>query len=253
MSARRAAIRRLDTGLPATIHGEGSAGACLILPPLAEERKGTLRPLSDLARLLAEQGWTALLYDARGSGEAPGAFPDTTWDTLLSDARTAREALSAMTPDAPRLYVSVRSGARLALELASESPAPDGILLWEPVTDLERWWRGILRRSRFRGGGARSDPRDIDGYRFSDDLVRELQSRTDPPPRPASPARVISVPSGTRPTSDARRTAEALDCALRTVSLPPFWLETGVVDVSPLLRTTLETLADIPRFPEIAA
>lgn len=243
---RRGAVETAPGGAcPGALFAGGSAGALLFLPPLAEERKGTLRPAAAFARALAARRWTALLYDPRGTGEAPGAFPEVTRESLHEDARAARDLLWRAAPGAPLVLASVRSGARLAVRLAAESPPADGLLLWEPALDTAAWWRSAQRRSRFRGGGAGRDERDIDGYRFSDALVRALVAPDPLPETPPAPAAVLSVSPSGRPTREAARAAELLGGSCRAVAMPPFWLETGEVDPGPLLAASISAFADI--------
>jgi fermentation-respiration switch protein FrsA (DUF1100 family) len=87
-----------------------------------------------LARALAGQGLTVLLFDYRGYGGNPGS---PTEEGLARDARAARAALLAETGLPPHrlIYYGESLGAGVAARLAAEHP-PGGLALRSPFVDL---------------------------------------------------------------------------------------------------------------------
>jgi fermentation-respiration switch protein FrsA (DUF1100 family) len=87
-----------------------------------------------LARALAAQGLTVLLFDYRGYGGNPGSPSE---EGLARDARAARAALLAETGLTPNrlIYYGESLGAAVAARLAVEHP-PGGLVLRSPFVDL---------------------------------------------------------------------------------------------------------------------
>jgi fermentation-respiration switch protein FrsA (DUF1100 family) len=87
-----------------------------------------------LARALAEEGLTVLLFDYRGYGGNPGSPSE---DGLARDARAARAVLLAETglPPDRLVYYGESLGAAVAARLAVEHP-PGGLVLRSPFVDL---------------------------------------------------------------------------------------------------------------------
>jgi fermentation-respiration switch protein FrsA (DUF1100 family) len=87
-----------------------------------------------LARALAEQGLSVLLFDYRGYGGNPGSPSE---QGLARDVRAARRYLLdvAAVPDDRLLYLGESLGAAVVAELAAEHP-PAGLVLRSPFEDL---------------------------------------------------------------------------------------------------------------------
>lgn len=223
--------------LAATRYGFG--GRCLlVLYPFAEERKGVVRPASELARRMAEDGWNVILFDYAGTGESPGAFSDLTWETLQQNVRDALDSC-----EGPVSILAIRLGARLALDVLSTGNYPvQSFACWEPVLDGAGWLREIRRRSRFRQGGACDDPLDIDGYRLHRDLAETLESMSGMSKSSGAPCWIGCVAHRGRPTATMERIAAHMNATVDAVIRQPFWLETGVVDADVLLDSTIDAL-----------
>ena len=101
---------------------------------VANGNAGNRAARAPLARALAEEGLSVLLFDYRGYGANPGS---PTEDGLARDARAARTFLVEEGGVSPTrlLYFGESLGAGVVTELASEHP-PAGALLRSPFVDL---------------------------------------------------------------------------------------------------------------------
>ncbi|HEX6248484.1 MAG TPA: alpha/beta hydrolase [Nocardioidaceae bacterium] len=85
-----------------------------------------------LARALADEGLTVLLFDYRGYGGNPGSPSE---DGLALDVRAARSFLTEHRGEDRLLYLGESLGTAVVTELAAEHP-PDAMLLRSPFPDL---------------------------------------------------------------------------------------------------------------------
>jgi pimeloyl-ACP methyl ester carboxylesterase len=101
---------------------------------VASGNGGSRELRAPLARALAEQGLSVLLFDYRGYGGNPGSPSE---QGLARDVRAARRYLVdvAAVPDDRLLYVGESLGAAVVTELATEHP-PAGLVLRSPFEDL---------------------------------------------------------------------------------------------------------------------
>ncbi len=217
--------------------------------PLAEERKGVIRPLYELAASLCAHGWQTMIFDYFGTGDSPGNFADITWRTLNSDCDAAITAMQERGAE-EIVILGVRLGARLALEHACRNPETiSRIILWEPVLNGEHWLRQLQRRSHFRRNTAAEDEitglNDVDGYLFSSALSRDLGATASDPERPQCPVHIFCVGNGNQPPAGMAKLGEALGTEPENITMQPFWLQTGVVDASLLITRTIDCL--LPR------
>jgi alpha-beta hydrolase superfamily lysophospholipase len=107
-------------GAPAVLVANGNGGSRALRAPLA--------------RALAEQGLSVLLFDYRGYGGNPGSPSE---QGLARDVRAARRYLleDAGVPHDRLLYFGESLGAAVVTELATEHP-PAGLVLRSPFQDL---------------------------------------------------------------------------------------------------------------------
>lgn len=142
--------------------GSGTAPGALILPPFAEEMNRSRRMMALLGRALAARGMTATVLDLYGTGDSAGDFAEARWDIWLRDAAAARDWLSTRVQGGLS-YIGIRLGACLALELASQAPAPERLVLWSPVLRGDQMINQFLRVRALAGigqTGGQSGPKE---------------------------------------------------------------------------------------------
>jgi uncharacterized protein len=101
---------------------------------VANGNAGNRAGRAPLARALAAEGLTVLLFDYRGYGGNDGSPSE---DGLARDVRAARQYLveEAGVPPGRIVYLGESLGAAVVTELATEHP-PGGLVLRSPFTDL---------------------------------------------------------------------------------------------------------------------
>ncbi len=107
------------------------SGPAVILVGGANQFRAFDTGSTEVARLLAESGFTAVTYDRRGRGESGDTLPYVV-DREVDDI----EALSRVVGGNTALYGS-SSGAVLCLWAAARLPGITKLILWEPPLDLE--------------------------------------------------------------------------------------------------------------------
>jgi len=124
--------------------GQKPRGGILYLPAFAEEMHKSRRMVSLQAQAFAKAGYGVLLFDLLGCGDSTGDFEDATWDAWLGCAQTAHDWLFRQTQSNVFLW-GLRLGAVLAAELSQQIPHIAGMILWQPVTNGERFLNQFLR------------------------------------------------------------------------------------------------------------
>jgi exosortase A-associated hydrolase 2 len=141
--------RQTSGGLAGILHHPASGRAIasvLVVHPFAEEQKFSHRVLVNLARELARRDVATLRFDLSGCGDSFGDSRDATLARWKEDIRSARALVETRFPEAPLVLMGLRLGATLALDLATESPQPAALVLWEPVISGAKYVDEILRR-----------------------------------------------------------------------------------------------------------
>ncbi len=228
-----------------------SGAGCVLLAPLADERKSSLRSMVEVARALALGGITAIRIDYRGMGDSSGSSLETTLASMTEDAVAAADYLRSDCDCEKVALVGLRLGGAVAL-LAQESARADAVVMIEPVVAGSAYARELRRRQSIRrmltkGKGAAegcedsSGPFDLDGTALDRAFVAELE-KIDL----VETAREFSASQATRsfvlqvgPRRAASKAnaslAEALGAGARraVVRAEPFWLQTDYVDPAP--------------------
>ncbi|MFZ4394829.1 MAG: alpha/beta fold hydrolase [Kiritimatiellia bacterium] len=211
-----------------------------------------MRTLVAMSRRLAAQGAAVLRFDPRGCGDSPGSFVEFTLSDYRDDLCAAAHTLRQLYPQAPQVWLGVRSGAMLALQQATlgRVARPDALILWEPVTGPE-FTRQILQRRQVNemlaygqarlgrqaaeaqlAGGATVD---CDGFPITGKLYHELQQLLPGPWQ--GPGLVVSTsPDGLTADTCHRLAPATTRIHLR---LPPFWNTVGHVDTGALTDATV--------------
>ncbi len=169
-------------------------GACLCLPPFAEELNCARRVLAEQARRMAEAGIAVLQIDLSGTGDSEGAFADAAWSDWKAEVAAAWSWLQAET-NVPCGVWAIRTGALLAgaLPTSSRDVGRPFALYWQPVLQGALFLRQFLRlrvlADRLAGRDATSVDQllqqsaageviDVAGYQLSPGLVSGLLSAT---------------------------------------------------------------------------
>lgn len=226
----------------------------LYLPPFAEEMHKSRRMAALQARAFAAAGHAVLQLDLSGCGDSTGDFSQASWQQWLRDARLAYDWLAAHSNGAVQLW-GLRSGASLAVELASRLPAPTRLLLWQPMLNGETLLKQFLRlkttsemlsqgaaqnstetlRTRLEAG----ETLEIGGYGLSATLAKELAARRLSDFTPAAPVRWLEVGASEQLAPASQRVIEQWRAAGVTVEAhsiagDPFW-QTAEISVCPRL------------------
>lgn len=167
----------------------------LLCRPFGQEAVRTAPIYRAVSDRLAREGCTVLAFDHHGCGDSPGdlevqSLGDWTGDTLAARAQLGRDA-----PGVRLHWFGMGVGANIAALAALQAdPAPDCVVLWEPVLD----GRAYLERL-------------IDAHR--EDLAREMD-RSWPElvrrgePEPGVPGSLLGFTLGPRLHEELAQTRE---------------------------------------------
>lgn len=136
-----------DSGSFGVVHRPQGAGApgWVICSPFGKERDRTNRLVFEWARVLAAEGYWALKFDYRGTGDSAGRFGDFTVHNYVEDISRAVAELERISGMPCRGVIGLRLGADLAAIVASEFDRPLELVMWEPVVDGDRYRNSLLR------------------------------------------------------------------------------------------------------------
>ena len=240
-------------------------GRILYLHPFAEEMHKSRRMAALQARRLAALGYAVLQLDLTGCGDSWGDFGAAFWDRWIYDATRALRWLDEAHGNTPLLLWGLRLGATLAVDVAAKVPAIDGVILWHPVTNGERFLKQFLRiklasemltegRARTRIQELRNrletgETIEVGGYRLASGFattIAVLNLEQMPPPRRAvwidivADAQVPLVIASERVIHKWR----GQGCQLHSsrVTGEPFWMTQEITDCPALLEATLDSM-----------
>jgi len=235
-------------------------GCILYLHPFAEEMHKSRRMAALQARRFAAAGYAVLQVDLTGCGDSAGDFADATWDAWLNDARRAHAWLATRTTRPISLW-GLRTGASLAVELASTLPDIEQLLLWQPVVNGEQYLNQLLRiklaGEMLSHGQAQNGTKalrasleagksiEVGGYMLNATMAHELArlKLADMPP----PCPVLWLELGLKaddlPSPASQRVVEVWQTAgvsVRTGTLAgePFWLTQEITECPGLIEAT---------------
>ncbi|MBQ9430476.1 MAG: alpha/beta hydrolase [Kiritimatiellae bacterium] len=226
--------------------------AVLFLPPLFEERKGTLPLLVQSARSWAELGIASLIFDYAGCGDSEGEFADIDPGQFLDDADAALRWLRGKAP-VPVALVGVRVGCCLAAPLAARQPGVvAAAVFWAPVGGdllLRQLFQRRMVNDMVAYGKARESRKDLterltvggaavdlDGYMLSAAVYGWLTKQTIESPKGVS---VLVARGSSEAYTPPRKANDASQLELR---FPPFWNTVGHVELGALVAATGEWL-----------
>jgi exosortase A-associated hydrolase 2 len=226
-------------------------GAILYLHPFAEEMHKSRRMAALQARRFATKGYAVLQVDLTGCGDSACDFGNATWETWLDDARRAYAWLSAKTAG-PIILWGLRTGASLAVELASALSGVKCLLLWQPVEMLSigqaQSGTKDLRAKLEAGEGI-----EVGGYMLGATMARDLarlKLADSSPPCPVEWIEIGTDDSDTpNPTSqrivDAWRT-KGVNVHTRTINGESFWVTQEITECPSLIEATSKAVCSHP-------
>lgn len=236
-------------------------GGILYLHPFAEEMHKSRRMAALQARRFAAAGYAVLQVDLTGCGDSCGDFADANWQTWLDDARRAHAWLSAGTAGPIRLW-GLRTGAALAVELASMLPDIEQLLLWQPVINGDHYLNQFLRiktaSEMLSQGQAQNGIKalrakletgeniEVGGYLLSAAMAHDLTrlKLADMSPSCQVLWLEIGIEEGALLSPASQRTVEGwrkndLAVQTQTVKGEPFWLTQEITECSRLIEATM--------------
>jgi alpha/beta superfamily hydrolase len=119
-------------------------GAVLICSPVLADFLSHYQREVNLARSLAEAGFTVARFHYRGTGNSDGDNALVTLSSLEADALWMAEELRSWLPDVPLAVVGTRLSSLVAASVARDHPEA-AVVLCEPVTDPRRYFQDGIR------------------------------------------------------------------------------------------------------------
>jgi exosortase A-associated hydrolase 2 len=237
-------------------------GALLYLHPFADEMNKTRRLAAQQARALAALGIGVLQLDLHGCGDSGGDFVDARWETWRADVARGRDWLEQRLGLRAGLW-GARLGALLALDAAQAGPAPERLLLWQPVLSgavaLNQFLRlrvaGDMLADAAGGGGTRAlraelaagRALEVAGYELAPQLAAALEPLEAAQLFPPCPVHWFEVGPGPAPST--QRVANAwrargVALTLEQVDCAPFWATQEIAACPQLLAATGAVFAE---------
>ncbi|ANB02206.1 hydrolase 2, exosortase A system-associated [Ectothiorhodospira sp. BSL-9] len=246
---------------------QGAARGCvLFVPPFAEEMNKSRRMVNLQARRLAAAGYAAMIPDPFGTGDSEGDFGEATWDIWLDDLDRCLDVLRQRW-NAPLVLWGLRTGCLLISDFLQrhESLRPQATLLWQPVTQGERFLVQFLRLRMASGmmGGTKEttgalkarldagEDLEIAGYRLSPSLARSLGEAQLSPPKSGAIIWLEVLPGGMDELPAISQkcltewTGQGAVVVTGTVPGDPFWTTHDICEVPALLDRTQRYLDEV--------
>ena len=214
------------------------SGRLVVCAPFGAEAARNYQREVHLGRRLAADGFETIRFHYRGAGQSDPS-PDGGIDAMIEDAATTVDGLAPL----PTFWLGTRLGGVVA---AAVSPPSDALMIWDPVIDVEGYFREILRArvfSAFKHAKPDAAPRsdlvtdlvrlrriDLLGYEVNA-LLYEQTRRLGTQPLSAPDRKIALIDLNRRgepreETLGLASTLEAAGCRVRTESVEfrePWW------------------------------
>lgn len=124
----------------------------ILLPPFGEELNRVRQIFAQLASSLAQQGFLVLLPDFYGTGDSEGNFSDIDLESWSKDFSLLTELYSNYKLG----FVACRFGGFLldffysCSVIPHNSTAFNRVVLWQPIYDIQHFWKQISRLSKLK-------------------------------------------------------------------------------------------------------
>lgn len=156
----------------------GAGTGVLMCHAFGEERKSSALTMARLAGAIAAAGLPVLRFDYFGTGDSEGDFVDADDRTRMDDIVDAAAFLRSQTRCTQLVLLGLRMGGTLAANAARRIDSATGLVLIEPLPNIEKYLGGELRRQLVRQmmtHGKGSSSRDETMSRLEqDDYVLDL-------------------------------------------------------------------------------
>ena len=127
--------------------GAATRAGVVLCNPFGQEGVRAHRALWVLAERLARAGHPVLRFDYFGAGDSMGDDLDADLDGWTGDVHEADQALRARSGSAQTIWFGMRLGGAVVLRAAQRAPATLlRLLLWDPVTDGQRYLEQLRER-----------------------------------------------------------------------------------------------------------
>lgn len=117
----------------------------ILCKPIWGERIRTHRIFTNLANMLASQGFSVVTCDYYGDGNSGGETQDLTYSGMVEDIELIYDYLSDQRDPAAMMVVGLRLGACCALSVNSRLPKVVKTILIEPVPNIIDYLKDALR------------------------------------------------------------------------------------------------------------
>jgi exosortase A-associated hydrolase 2 len=237
----------------------------LYCPPFAEEMNKSRRMAALQSRALAARGYAVLQIDLTGCGDSTGDFGEATWTVWREDLRAAYAWLRGKASGSSYLW-GLRTGALLAVDIARQLPDIQGLVLWQPVTDGERFLNQFLRiklaTEMLSEGISKQDTKslrsqlhkgtaiEVGGYTLAPEMAGELAELKLADMTPSCPVTWLDIgaENADQLSLANRRIVDAwqstgLQVMGRTLQAEPFWTTQEIMECPALIQATLDALA----------
>jgi pimeloyl-ACP methyl ester carboxylesterase len=119
--------------------------AVLVCYPFGREYMRCHRALVRFCDRLAAAGYHSLRFDYFGTGDSAGDNVEGGMSEWVKNTRMATQELKDVSGLEKVSIVGVRLGAAIAMHAATSEPALEGLFLWDPVVDGNRYLDGLER------------------------------------------------------------------------------------------------------------
>lgn len=221
--------------------GKAQRAAFLMCRPFGQEAVRTAPIYRAMSDRLAREGCTVLTIDLHGCGDSPGEADEQSLAQWADDVLAAHQQLRLDAPGVLLHWFGMGLGASIAAGAASRcEPAPDCLVLWEPVLDgpsylrrliathraelareMQRDWRDLVTR------GAETEPvlpGSVLGFTIGRRLNEELQHLHGLPLSAIAERRTRMVLALAEPQLHAVTTSDIPGLTLRTIESAANWM-----------------------------
>ncbi|MCW8934255.1 MAG: alpha/beta hydrolase [Gammaproteobacteria bacterium] len=210
----------------------------------AEEKLWSHRVYVSLARSLVKLGYLVMRFDYRGYGDSEGDFSSCSITSYKSDIQCAVEYLRNEYSGLTEIGLfGHRLGASIAVNIKDEININGPIILWDPITDGDRYMQEFLRshlstqlaiyneiretRDQLVEKLEQGEMINVEGYDLS---IQQFESITNfnlinITSTLSSKCLIVQTGRNEKPKKDIKLLSDSLGAELLVVKEEPFWRE----------------------------